>query len=303
MNSGEKIQIRKGLLIQLLKANNSKVICRCQLDEIKFYAIKAKVPINLAEKILNTPEEIKRITDCKEIRYIYNAPQLVKSSVRQSREEMFPPHSKQKNLGKPILALFDGLPIENHTLIKNHLEIHDLHGVKDNYSSKARKHGTAMSSIIINGDLNGEEEQIPKRIFVIPIYKGLKDDEEGLPENKFIEDIIHKNVLYLVNERPEIKMVNLSFGDMYYPFVTKLSPFARLLDYLSVKYNFLFLVSAGNNKHPLNLGMTETDFKSLSEDNKIKKIFQSLRNSSKNRGLISPSESINALTIGAFTKR
>lgn len=52
---------------------------------------------------------------------------------------------------------------------------------------------------------------------------------------------------------PTVKVVNLSVGDLLKPFDTELSPWARLLDWLSSKYQVLFVVSAGNVSAQLTL--------------------------------------------------
>ena len=45
---------------------------------------------------------------------------------------------------------------------------------------------------------------------------------------------------------PSVIVINLSLGDLNRPFAGKISPWARLLDWLSFQHRVLFLVSAGN---------------------------------------------------------
>jgi hypothetical protein len=55
--------------------------------------------------------------------------------------------------GEPIAALLDGVPVENHVLLRNRLTIDD----PDDFASRAplnsREHGTSMASLILHGDL------------------------------------------------------------------------------------------------------------------------------------------------------
>ena len=46
---------------------------------------------------------------------------------------------------------------------------------------------------------------------------------------------------------PSVRVVNLSIGDPARTFVRRLSPLAKLVDWLGHKYNVVVVVSAGNH--------------------------------------------------------
>ena len=78
-----------------------------------------------------------------------------------------------------------------------------------------------------------------------------------------------------------------------------MSPLARLLDWLSVKYNLLFIISSGNHFEKIDIGISGYDFLKLNTTEReslvVKKLYEDIRH----RKLLSPAESINGLTVGA----
>ena len=274
-----------------LSQNGGLVVGEYINKNIRFFGLKVKVSSSYLEDI-----KVKNISSFSEIRYIYPIPQATFNSLSSLSEgnEI----EINENLKPAILALFDGLPIQNHPYLKNHIQVDDIHGYDNGqYQSNWREHGTSMASLIINGDLNNSEvKQTSRKVHVVPIMKGLTSEEkEGFEEDRFLEDIIHESVKHLTDKHPNIKIVNLSIGDSTKPFATRLSPLARLLDWLSFYYGILFLVSAGNNKSSFN---NASSFQNSTDKNL--EVFKLLKENSSRRGIISPAESINGVTVGAL---
>lgn len=80
-----------------------------------------------------------------------------------------------------------------------------------------------------------------------------------------------------------------------------MSPAAKLLDWLSWKYNVLFIISAGNHVDPLEMSILYKDFRSLSDQQKEDIIYNTIANDRRNRRILSPSESINSITVGSIS--
>ena len=93
----------------------------------------------------------------------------------------------------------------------------------------------------------------------------------------------------------EVKIINLSIGDLERPYLQHISSLARLLDWLSWKYKILFIVSAGNYTE-------EISIKKNNEESITNKALKSLNDKLKDRKIISPAESINSITVGAQHK-
>jgi hypothetical protein len=89
-------------------------------------------------------------------------------------------------------------------------------------------------------------------------------------------------------------------GDTRRPFTRLISPLARLLDFLADKYNLLFLVSGGNVPGPLEIpGFTSWGpFESATANGRARAVIAGLNAAKHERTILSPSESLNALTVG-----
>lgn len=95
-------------------------------------------------------------------------------------------------------------------------------------------------------------------------------------------------------------MVNLSLGILDRPFVSMLSPLARLLDWLAWKYQVLFVVSAGNHTGTVDMGVRWAELERLTPSEISSAILRALAADTRNRRVLSPAESINSLTVAAL---
>ncbi|MCZ8036314.1 MAG: S8 family peptidase [Novosphingobium sp.] len=216
----------------------------------------------------------------------------------------------------PMAALLDGLPMSQHAKLENRLSIDD----PDNYEAQygratEQRHGTSMASLIIHGDLNAPVPSAPvrSRVYVRPVMypqtAGFNGErEERMPPNKLAIDVIWRSFLRMfVGEggedpaAPSVKVVNLSLGDLNRRFSGVLSPWARLIDYLSWEYGVLILVSAGNIPDPIPLdGLAAwADFEAASPEEREAILIRAILKQRASRRLLAPSEGVNALTVGA----
>jgi hypothetical protein len=151
-------------------------------------------------------------------------------------------------LEEPIIALFDGLPQENHPYLQGRLLVDDPDNYASGYIVEARKHGTSMASIISLGDLSEITHVTTRKLYVRPIMKPFPTAtgyREELPGDSLLVDKIHVAVRRLFEEdggrvAPSVKVINLSIGISYRQFDRLMSPLARLLDWISFKYRVLF---------------------------------------------------------------
>ncbi|MDR3415276.1 MAG: S8 family serine peptidase [Nevskia sp.] len=96
-------------------------------------------------------------------------------------------------------------------------------------------------------------------------------------------------------------IVNHSICDTFHPFVHRLSPWATLLDYFSHEHRLLFVVSAGNifRPYPVPVFDTIAHFQDAAPEVREAALIAAIEQSKGTRRLLTPAESINALTIGA----
>ncbi|MBZ0094170.1 MAG: S8 family peptidase [Sulfuricella sp.] len=213
--------------------------------------------------------------------------------------------------GMPVVAMLDGLPLQNHPLLAGRLTIDDPDGWEATYEAKDRVHGTAMASLIAYGELDGPRVPLGKPIYVRPIMRPDPADtrsprQESTPSDILLIDLVHRAVRRIFEGEgdtlaaaPTVKVINLSVGDLHRPFDKELSPWARLLDWLSYKYQVLFVVSAGNVSTDLTLETPRESLSALSSEERNRLALSAHLSDSLNRRLLTPAESINALTVGA----
>lgn len=210
----------------------------------------------------------------------------------------------------PIVALLDGFPLEQHLKLNNKLIIDDPDNKSGSYQPSYRNHGTTMSSLIVNGDLFAPTP-ITSKLYVRPILElqpaGMGNYEERLPTTRLTLDIIHRAVRRMFEGEgniaavaPTVKVINFSIGDPFRPFLRFMSTWAKLLDYLSFKYNVIFVVSAGNYLDNVEIDCSFLEFEQMSDSGKESIFYKALFRKNVDRKILTPSESINALTIGGL---
>lgn len=214
--------------------------------------------------------------------------------------------------GLPIVALFDGLPLQNHPLLAGRLEIDDPDGWEAEYEAKDRVHGTSMASLIVHGELDSGGQALLRRVYVRPIMRPDPTDtfharrREQTPTDILLIDLVHRAVRRLfVGElgqppvAPSVRVINLSVGDEARIFDREMSPWARLIDWLSFTYRVLFVVSAGNQTSPLSLDVQQGGLAGLTAQDRSALALRSLVANGTERRIIAPAEAVNALTVGA----
>jgi hypothetical protein len=213
--------------------------------------------------------------------------------------------------GNPIVALLDGLPLENHAAYAGWLRVDDPDAWAATYQAGDRQHGTGMASLIVRGDLTLNDAPLTSPLYVRPILRPDPTDfrrprREAMPFERFPQDLLEIAVRRFKTGTPQtpataptVQVVNLSVGDPSRLFDGSLSPWARMLDYLAWHHNVLFIVSAGN--HPsFRTQRTLAEWEALTpialEQEALLACWQDVRN----RRLLSPAEAINAVTVAAL---
>ena len=147
-------------------------------------------------------------------------------------------------------------------------------------------------------------------MYVRPILKphrGFDDNfTEAVPEEVLPVDLVHRAVVRLFDGEgreppasPGVRVVNLSIGDRARPFLREMSAWARLLDWLSWKYNVLFVVSAGNHHQKITFDVPGGEVRDLPARSRQRMVISALAKDTRNRRLLSPAETLNGVTVGA----
>jgi Subtilase family len=219
------------------------------------------------------------------------------------------PVPNQPTSGAPIVAMLDGLPVANHARLQGRLIIDDPNQWAQAYPASERVHGTAIASLIAWGELDGGGAALAAPIYARPILRPDPTNsprQECTPDDRLLLDLVHEAVRRMFDgapgvppAAPTVRVINISVGDKSRPFAGELSPWARLLDWLSYKYKVLFIVSSGNRADNLVLNVARESLHALTREAQAAASMLALVRQDMHRRLLAPAESVNALTVGA----
>ena len=301
-------------ITQLLETLGGRTLGQSiDMSEIAFHAVKAELPAQQIWQLLTELDQPGAEIDIQLFNFsgiMYFRPtgqSLAVTSDVEGETAEFPEELPEL---PPVVALLDGAPLLLHQALKDRLLLDDPFDIAQHYQPGDRKHGTSMASLIVHGDRSGSSLPLNRMVYCIPIMQpdvNSPDRREHMPDDVFFEDRIHIAVRRMFEgsgevqaQAPNVRVINLSIGDPDRPFIHTPSPWARLLDWLSWKYRVLFCVSAGNYNDRIDTGMRHDEFITLSDAEKVSKTIKAISQTLSTRRLLSPSESLNALTIGAL---
>jgi len=294
----------------LVRNLGGRVIQTTLIDEIAYHGLLVEMPAASVQALLeDTPPELV-VSD----RIMFFRPQGQASAPRLNDETpgIAHPGEAVEVRDEPIAALLDGLPIQNHPLLAGRLRIDDPDDLGAVYPATDRVHGTSMASLITLGDLDAGEVPLDRILYVRPVLR--PDPQcpdiprtEVTPDDVLLIDLMHRAVRRIFEGEggeqaaaPTVKIINLSLGDAERPFDRVFSPWARLIDWLSFKYQVLFIVSAGNHISDLTLEIPRESLADMQATDRQLLTLKALFGQSNERPLIAPAETLNGLTIGAF---
>lgn len=310
-NSTAKRSESQQYIENLISDLGGQMIDQCLIEEIGYHSLLAQLPASEIQNIIDSLDT--ELVKFDGIMFFRPVGQMSVGDIPKEGELTdFESEEKPIPTGDPIVALLDGLPLANHELLSDRLIIDDPDDWAESYTVEERVHGTTMASLIVQGDLNDSNAPLTSQVYVRPIMKPNPNDlnhtkEEFIPDNQLVVDLIHRTVKRIIEGEsseeavaPTVKIINLSIGDRSRQFNQIMSPLSRLIDWLSVKYNVLFIISSGNHTLPISLDISTDEFNSLTNEEKETIIVKSLLEDARNRRLLSPAESINGLTVGAI---
>lgn len=287
----------------LVASSGGNIISSAVITEIEYHAILAEIPYNQVELVLKQGAQAIELLATESIMFVSSArsmtiPSPLTSTPVEGGETFDPPNQRP-----PRVALIDGVPMANHLALAGRLVLDDPDNLASQYTSTQQLHGTAMASLIIHGDLGNRRQPLSTQLYVRPIMAPHElFDEEVVAKNQLLVDVIHRAFHRIFAgdgnrpaAAPSIRIVNLSIGDPSRIFAHRLSPLAKLLDYLAHSYNLVILVSAGNHNSGPSIDASALKDQESLHTAILKSNFESVRL----RRLFSPAEAMNVLTVGA----
>ena len=304
-----------GQLNTLIEQSGGRCLAQTAIAEILYHGVLVELPSTVVRDTLDRLllEADTQLIRCDEVMLFRGVgqarfPQLEGVAGRTLRDRL---RREPMAAGDPVVALLDGLPLTRHVAIVDRMVVDDPENVSNLYRPEHQRHGTAMASLIIRGDLGSEGQPLSRPIYVRPLYQPFTDlngnlSYEGTSPTCLLVDLFHRAVKRIKEGEgeqpaiaPTVKVINLSFGDRSQPFAHNLSPLARLLDWLAWKYNVLFLISCGNQPQELIIEMAEEQWRGLEMGQRAEHALRAMQQDQALRRTLSPSEAINAVTIGS----
>jgi hypothetical protein len=298
-------------LRNIIETLGGEVVQQCVIPEVAYHGILGRIPINQVSEIVAQREV--RLLQCEDIMHLRPVGQCAIHVPEDLSESELISEAEHPDISReePVVALFDGLPMTGHRLLHGRLIVDDPDGFESAYQARERVHGTAMASLICHGDLEEGGEPCNRPVYVRPILQPRRDFNglmrvEMIPEGTLPIDLVHRAVrrLYEVEGgeppvAPSVRVINLSVSDRSRPFDRAMSSWARLLDWLSWKYNVLFMVSAGNYPRDIELSVPRSDLRNLLSEDRERAVIEAIVTDTRHRRLLSPAETLNGLTLGA----
>jgi hypothetical protein len=289
-----------------VEAQGGEILAESVRAEIGYHGVLARVPARSLREALEQHEF--RWLRTGPVRFFHAVGQFAAESPADALLEPADVEAlkrPQPGAVPPRIALLDGVPLAGHQLLAGRIVIDDPDRWEELMPAARRLHGTAMASLVVHGDLgvSGPAQRAP--VYVRPILWDQAPEwvrgagREELPRDRLAVDVIHAAITRLFEGEavaPNVGVVVLAVGDTVCQFDRFVSPIARMLDWLQARYEIVVLVAAGNHVGDLTLP-AELE---LSDPHELQhEILCALQRDAGLRRLLSPAESINALTVGA----
>ena len=265
-------------LHEVIASAGGQCVKQVVLPDIDYHGVLLELPAPAVRQTLdalNSREDTRllRLTDVR-----YFAPIGQASISPSSKGADSSPPNRPMPTGDPVVAILDGLPLANHAALQGRLVIDDPDNIAAHYQTGEHDHGTAMASLVIHDEYDGNGPALASKVYVRPVMQPGRPDAndrrwETFPPDELAVDLIHRAVRRMFAAdggtspiAAGVKVINLSLGDTTQLFDRYVSPWARLLDSLAWRYRVLFVVSAGNHLHDITIPVPAESIAALSDD-------------------------------------
>ncbi len=288
-----------------LEAIGGRVIRGVEIQEIEYHGVLAEAPaaaLSSAAETLSVPW-----LSHDGVRFLRPAGQFPVPFDGALTDDESTPISSVSPSGQPRVAVLDGVPLADHDDIQGRVVVDDPLGWQATEESQHRRHGTAMLSLVVRGDLNSSDGALRAPVYCRPILRvdpamtWVRNPAETIPADRlpaeFLQEAVERMVVGDDAVAPAVRVVNLSVGDPSQVFDRFVSPFARMVDFLAAEYGLLFVVSAGNIEEPL---LLDVDPSKATRAQLRRAALGAVADRALLHKIIAPAEAVNALTVGGW---
>ncbi|WP_428003728.1 S8 family serine peptidase [Acidovorax sp.] len=294
-------------LLTLINEVGGQLLDIVTIQEIRYQGVLASLPPAAARRLL-TLDEGNRLGGLDEVMAI--RPQSAFVSTASQDTGAGSPIPPVPGPAKPcVSAMLDGYPVTGHAALAGRVDVREVDITAANVPVSGRHHGTAIASLIVRGDLHAPWPAISRTLLSIPILTDGGRGVETTPIDKLPIGTVYRALSNLAVEidKPDspyrnLAVINHSVCDIFAPFTRRPSPWAMLLDHFSFKHSLLFVVSAGN----ISEGILLDQFRDVAElqaaplERRQAEFILAVEKAKARRGILSPAESVNSLTVGAL---
>lgn len=288
----------------IVQESGGSVVARSVQEAIGYHAMLADLPTTEVARVLDEGIDAIELLTSEAIMLVSPSRPMSIGTPDPTGEQPVGLDTTRP-MGRPRVALLDGVPLGGHIALDGRLVIDDPDDRSAHYATRQRCHGTSTASLIIHGDLADPGPAVRQPLYVRPILTVHEHfpRTEIVPRDELLVDLVHRAFHRMFEGdaggepmAPGIRIVNLSVGDPIRVFIRRLSPLARLLDWLAHRYNVVIVVSGGNH----NRCLPEVDASVLADgEAAAAATARSLYQRARQRRLLSPAEAVNVVTVGA----
>src|SRR5690606_35591520 len=134
--------------------------------------VKAELPAERIQQLLNDLESESHDTDIHIFKFhgvMYFRPTGQSLAVTEDGEGIDTEIAEGVVNRPPVVAILDGVPNVQHQALKGRLLLDDPDNLSAQYLPGERKHGTAMASLVVHGDMaDGQADPLPRLVYVLP---------------------------------------------------------------------------------------------------------------------------------------
>lgn len=193
-------------LRQLLDQVGGTLLDLVDIPEIQYQGALVEVPAGIARELAEGHGGIALLHDVMTIRpqsAYFSQPQP------QPQPQTDQPAPREAPVAPPpnrklVATLLDGYPIEAHNALAGRLHIREVDVTAAHAPVNARFHGTAMASLVLHGDLQGDSSPtLDRLVAVIPVLTARDDGAaESTPAGKLPIGVIYRALQAIVNATP-----------------------------------------------------------------------------------------------------
>lgn len=299
-------QAAEAAVAEAVRVEGGRIVASATIGEIGYHGLLVELPRAAAASLVDSGPDSLALMTADQIMFVAPATQFIAQP--EQTEGPAAPAFEAEVAGDPVVAILDGVPLVGHDALRNRVIVDDPDDLEIEYSAAQRRHGTAIASLVCFGDLTASEGALPSPIYFRPIlvpHEHLSGVEE-LPADELAVDLLHRAIHRMqlgdgeaAAAAPSVRIVQLAIGDQSRVFDRRMSPMARLLDYLAHEFNLVFVVSAGNHGEP-ELPLREVEHPTL--DSQERRVLAAIFRDRRLRRVFSPGEAVNVVTVGAANR-